>query len=199
MAIVKRCCISLMLAVMLATAGLVLLPALGRIAQPLLCAGTLEPETRLNGMQFRCVAAADGRISSVPADYVIRYAVPLLALALLLPVNALLAERDRRAQSARGVMRDDLASAVTARAEILRIVHQSAFGRPALLHAAELSLILWVQPPNGRPYEARVAWLVDDESLSRMTVGSVVQVRINPRRPEHVYPAQPWAHYAWWQ
>jgi hypothetical protein len=199
MAIVKRCFISLGLAFVLATVGLVLVPSLGRIAQPFLCAGTLEPETRLRGMQFRCVAAADGRITSVPTDYVIRYTLPLLTFVLLLPVSTLLAERERRARIARGTMRDDLASAVTARAEILRVVHQSAFGRPALLHAAELTLILWVQPPNGRPYEARVAWLVDDESLSRLMVGSVIQVRVNPRRPEHVYPDQPWAHYAWWQ
>ncbi len=107
-------------------------------------------------------------------------------------------ERDRRAQRARGTMAEDLAASVIAHAEILRILHQSAFGRPGLLRAAELTMILWVHPPNDRPYEAEVAWLVDDESLSRMTVGAVVAVRINPHRPQHVYPAQPWAHYAWW-
>jgi hypothetical protein len=199
MATVKRCFISLVLAFMLGIVGLVLVPALGRIAQPLLCAGTLEPETRGHGMQYRCVAAADGRITSVSTDHVIQYAIPLLALILLLPVNAVLAERERRAQRARGAMNEDLASAITARAEILRIVRHRGFMRPNLFHAAELTLILWVQPPNARPYEAYVSWLVDDESLSRLTVGSILQVRINPRRPEHVYPDQPWAHYAWWQ
>ncbi|PDW04405.1 hypothetical protein [Candidatus Viridilinea mediisalina] len=198
MAIVKRCIFSLVLAFMLGTLGLVLVPALGRVAQPFLCAGVLEPETRLRGLQFRCVAAADGRITPVPSELVIIYAVPILTLILFVPVYRVLVSRDRHAQLARGTMAEDLAAAVTAHAEILRILHQSAFGRPGLLRSAELTMILWVHPPNGRPYEAQVAWLVDDESLSRMTVGSVVPVRINPRRPEHVYPAQSWAHYAWW-
>jgi hypothetical protein len=199
MAIIKRCFISLVLAFLLSIMGLVLIPALGRIAQPLLCAGALEPETRERGIRYRCVAAADGRITSISTDQVIQYAVPMLTLILLLPMNMVLAERERRAQRARGEMNEDLASAVTARAEILSIVRQRGFTRPNLFHAAELMLILWVHPPNGRPYEAHVSWLVDDESLSRLIVGSILQVRINPRRPEHVYPDQPWAHYAWWQ
>lgn len=198
MAIVKRCMLSLVLAFILGTIGLVLVPALGRVAQPFLCVGVLEPETRLRGLQFRCVAAADGRITAVASELVIVYSVPILTLILLLPAYSFLAYRDRRAQQARGTMAEDLAAAVTAHAEILRILHQSAFGRPGLLRSAELTMILWVHPPNGRPYEAQVAWLVGDESLSRMTVGAVIPVRINPRRPEHVYPAQSWAHYAWW-
>lgn len=196
---VKQLVISLTLSVTLAILSLVLVPYTGRLAQPFLCAGTLEPEPRFTGVRFRCIQAADGRVTHVPADLVFRYSVPLLAVLLLLPIYAAMADTDRRARVARGTIDADLAVAVAARAEILCIGHRSSFRQHSFVRSAKLRLVLWVYPPSGRPYEASVSWLVEDESLARLTVGSVVPVRINPRRPEHVYPDQPWAHYAWWQ
>lgn len=195
---VRRLLLTITLGFALSTAGLVLVPHLGRLAGPLLCAGSLEPETRQSGLRYRCVAAADGRVTPVPTDSVVLATVPMLVLALLVPIHAALAAAERRARAAKGAMREDLAVAVRARAEILRVGRRSSLNRQSLMRAAELSLVLWVQPPHGRPYEARVAWLVDDESVGRLNVGMVLAVRINPRRPEHVYPDQPWAHYAWW-
>ncbi|HMQ31012.1 MAG TPA: hypothetical protein PKD53_09800 [Chloroflexaceae bacterium] len=195
---VKRLFLTVTLAFVLGTIGLALVPHLARIAGPLLCAGTLEPETRQNGLRYRCVEAADGRVSPVATDSVVLATVPMLAAILLLPVHGALVAAERRARAAQGAMRDDLAVAVRARAEILRVGRRNSLSRQALVRAAELSLVLWVQPPEGRPYEARVAWLVDDESVGRLSVGTVLAVKVNPRRPEHVYPDQPWAHYAWW-
>lgn len=194
----RRLFITTLLGFVLGTLGLVLVPYAARLAEPLLCAGTLEPTTRHDGLQFRCIAAGDGRITPVAADRVVLTTVPLLAAILFLPVHAALAAAERRAAAARGAMSADLAVAVRARAEILRVGRQNSLRRQALLRAAQLSLVLWVQPPEGRPYEARVSWLVEDESLTRLTVGTIVPVRVNPRRPERVYPDQPWAHYAWW-
>ena len=194
----KRTLLSVAISLVLGSIGLVLIPYTARLAEPLLCVGTLEPDTRHQGLRYRCIGAADGRITSVTTTRVLALSIPMLAAMLLAPTYAVLAATERRAARARSVMQTDLKVAVRARAEILRIGHQSSLRRQALLSAAELHLILWVHPPEGRPYEAKVAWLVEDESLGRLTVGAVLPVRINPRRPEHVYPDQPWAHYAWW-
>jgi hypothetical protein len=194
----KRALLTLALSLVLGTFALVLIPYAGRLAEPLLCAGTLEPETRHQGLRYRCIEAADGRITTVASDRVLALTIPILATLLLAPIYAALVANERRAAAARGVMRDDLEVAVRARAEILRVGHQGSLRRQALFRVAELHLVLWVQPPTGRPYEAQVSWLVEDESLGRLSVGAVLPVRINPRRPEHVYPDQSWAHYAWW-
>lgn len=196
---VKQLVISTTLGIILATLGLVLVPYTGRLAEPFLCTGTLEPETRFTGVRFRCVEAADGRITAVPASLVFLYSVPLLTVALLLPIYAALAEAERRARMVRGTMSADLAVSVAARAEILRIGRRAAFHQTTFGRTAKLRLVLWVHPPSGRPYEARVSWFVKDENLDRLTLGSIIPVRINPRRPEHIYPDQPWAQYAWWQ
>lgn len=195
---VKRAILSVAISLVLGVIGLVLIPYAARLAEPLLCAGTIEPDRRHQGLRYRCVDAAEGRITMVPTARVMALSIPILAAMLLAPTYAALAAAERRAARARSLMQTDLEVAVRARAEILRIGRQSSLRRQALLSAAELQLILWVQPPQGRPYEAKVAWLVEDESLARLTVGAVLPVRINPRRPEHVYPDQPWAHYAWW-
>lgn len=192
-----RTLFSMVLALAFAAVAVLILPDLGRVAGPLLCDGALAPELRSSGLRYSC-AAADGRLSEVATREVIVRAVPLIAAALLLPLNLLLARAARRAREAQGSMHNDLAAAITARAEILRVARAGNLKRQLLVRAAELRLVLWVHPPNGRPYEATVSWLVEEHSLGRLSIGAVVPVQINPRRPEHVYPAQPWAHYAWW-
>lgn len=195
----RRLVISAILGFMLGTAGLVVAPDLGRIAGPWVCAGVLEPAPRGSGLRYRCLRAADGAVLPVNPDRVMLFSVPLLAAALLVPVSVMLTRAERRAQAAQGSMRRDLATAVPARAEILRIARGGNFKRQLLMRTAELRLLLWVQPPQGRPYEAEVAWLVEEEAVPRLRVGGLVPVRINPARPQHVYPEQPWAHYNYWQ
>lgn len=195
---VARACFSVVLGFALSAVGILFLPDLGRLAGPFVCDGTLAPERRLSGLHYHCVAAADGQVRPVDTDEVIVRSLPILTVLLLVPIYLMLERGARRAAVARGTMQADLASAIMARAEILRISYHGSVKRQVLIRAAELRLVLWVHPPNGRPYEATVSWVVEGHSLSRYNVGAVVPVQINPRRPEHVYPAQPWAHYAWW-
>ncbi len=194
----KRLLICLPLSLLLAIFILSLFPALGLIAAPFICTGRLEPESSFAGLRFRCREPLEATSWSVAPELVLIYAVPLLALALLFPLNQAVAAFERRASLSRTTMRTDLELAVTARAEILRIARRASFNRQVLLRAAELELILWIQPPNGRPYEARTTWLVELENLEQLHRGVVVAVRINPRHPEAVYPNQPGMHYAWW-
>lgn len=192
-----RALYSIVLGLAFAAVALIVVPDLGRVASPLVCRGELAHEFRAAGLRYHCVAA-DGRVSEISSERVILHSLPILAAVVVLPVYALLARSARRAQAAQGAMHNDLAAAITARAEILRIARTGNLKRQVLVRAAELRLVLWVHPPDGRPYEATVSWLVEEHSLGRLSIGSIVPVQINPRRPENVYPAQPWAHYAWW-
>jgi hypothetical protein len=196
--VVKRVFLTCILCLGLAGLCLTLIPVTSRLAEPFLCQGIVERETRLPGLNFRCVASSNGQITPVATAQVVLAAVPLLAALLFLPVYTALVAADRRARSARRSMTADLAVAVRARAEILRVARKGSLRYRALFNTVELQLVLWVHPPEGRPYEARVTWMVEDESLTRLIVGAVLPVRINPRRPEYVYPDQAWAHYAWW-
>ncbi|MCS6879850.1 MAG: hypothetical protein RMK84_12610 [Oscillochloridaceae bacterium] len=194
---VGRCFLTLVLGFALSTIILTLLPDLGRIAGPFVCEGTLEPGPRSHGLHYRCITA-EGQAFTVAPDQVAFRAIPLIAVVLMIPIYAFVRQREVEALRAQQAAEADLAKAVPARAEVLRIVHSGNLKRQLLLRAAELNLVLWVQPPNGRPYEAQVDWIVEEDGLGWMRIGAVVPVRINPLRPQKVYPAQPWAHYAWW-
>ncbi len=194
---IGRCFLSLVLGFVLSTFSLTLLPDLGRIAGPLVCTGTLEPGPRVHGLHYRCITD-EGQAFTVAPDQVAFRAIPLTAAALTIPAYVLLRKREAEARRAEQAAEADLAKAVPARAEVLRVMQNANLKRQILLRAAELKLVLWVQPPNGRPYEAQVAWIVEEDGLAWMRIGAVVPVRINPLRPQKVYPAQPWAHYAWW-
>lgn len=194
---IGRCFLAIVLSFVLSTLGLTLFPDLGRVAGPFVCAGVLEPGPRPQGLHYRCITG-ENQIVTLAPDQVAFRAIPLLAGALILPIYELLRRREAEVRRAQQAAEADLAAAVPARAEVLRIFQHGNLKRQILLRAAELSLVLWVQPPNGRPYEAQVSWIVEEDGLGLMRIGAVVPVRINPLRPHNVYPAQPWAHYAWW-
>lgn len=191
-----RLLLSLLLGFIFSTAGLVILPDLGRLAGPLICAGTLEPEERRSGLRYRCIAAGDGRIEPVPTDRVVLATLPVLAALLLVPVSVLVARYEQRARRAAHEIQADLSRAVVARAEVLEVARHGNLKRQILMRVAELQLLLWVQPPNGRPYEARVAWLVEEANMRELRPGAVIPVRLNPDRPARIYPAAPWAYVA---
>jgi hypothetical protein len=194
---ITRLFFSLVLSFVLSSTGILLLPNLGRVAQPLLCEGPLEPRLQPFNLSYRCTGAG-GEAQLIPAGQVIRASLPLLILILLPPTYLLLGLGARRAGEARDNAERDLAAAVGAQAEVLQVARHGNLKRQILMRAAELRLVLWVQPPQGRPYEATVAWLVEDDKLSLVHVGAVLPVQINPLQPQRIYPAQPWAHYAWW-
>jgi hypothetical protein len=175
---------------------LLLLPDLGRLVGPAVCGGTLEPVFQRARLEYRCVA--DGEARPIKTDMVIAYMLPLLTASLLLPTGLLVGRASRRANERQWRAERDLANAVEAQAEVLRISRGGNFKRQLLMRVAELRLVLWVQPPNGRPYEATVAWIVEEHGVRHLSVGAQVAVRVNPLRPERVYPAEPWAHYGWW-
>ncbi|MBP1465563.1 hypothetical protein EYB53_007580 [Candidatus Chloroploca sp. M-50] len=196
--LIKRTLVSLMLAFVVSLVGLVVMPVSARLAEPLLCQGRLEPETGFLSLRFRCILPTDGRIEPLATGLVMQYTVPIVSFGVAPLIWFALAGRAQRAEKARTTMQADLSHAIVAPAEILRVERQDAINHQMLFHAAELTLVLWVRPPNRRPYEARVAWVVNDANVYHLRAGTELTVRINPERPEHVYPDQPWARYAWW-
>lgn len=195
---ISRLFICLVLGFVLGTIGITLVPDLGRVAGPFVCDGVLEPEPRVHGLRYRCISAADGRVLPVPTDRVVFQTIPILTGALLLPVCLVLHRLEQHGRRLEQRIEADLATAVPAQAEVLRIAQHGNLKRQILMRAAELKLVLWVQPPNGRPYEAIVPWLVEEDGVGQLREGAILPVRINPLRPQFVYPAQPWAHFAWW-
>lgn len=193
-----RLLISLILGFLLGTIGLVLAPDLGRLAGPLLCAGDLVHGQGPDRLDFRCVAA-DGQSRPVPTLQVLLSLTPICALVVLLPVSLLYGRAQGQARRVRRTMDEDLAVAVSARAEVLQGEPITNPRRQVLMRAVELRLTLWVQAPNSRPYEATTIWFIEHENLHRISRGTLLSVRVNPRQPQRIYPAEPWAAYAWWR
>jgi hypothetical protein len=94
-------------------------------------------------------------------------------------------------------MERDLSTAVPVRAELLQATMVGSYKRAILMRAVEVELTLWVYPPASRPYEARVIWLVEEAGLPHLRRGAMLNARINPLRPQRVYPAEEWASYLW--
>lgn len=61
---------------------------------------------------------------------------------------------------------------------------------------ARLRLTLDVSPPQGKPYQATVVWLVDRSALHLVSPGSHVPVKLAPSDPQKILPAVPWASCA---
>jgi|GEM_PF-651795 len=195
---IGRVLASLLLGFVLGTTGLVVAPDLGRIAGPTLCAGELVPERGRGALRFGCVGR-DGRITPLAPDEVILHTVAICAAAALVPVSLLLRRREARERHWQGMVRADLAAALPARAQVLRVGAAGSLKRQILMRAAELHLTLWVTPAHGRPYEAAVTWFVEQEAIERLAVGGHLAVRVNPAHPERIYPAEPWAQLLAWR
>jgi hypothetical protein len=58
---------------------------------------------------------------------------------------------------------------------------------------AKVDLQLKIQLPYGDPVETKTCWLVEIASMKEIEPGKNVQVKFDPKRPERVYPAVPWA------
>ncbi|NJM06442.1 hypothetical protein HC891_09980 [Candidatus Gracilibacteria bacterium] len=116
----------------------------------------------------------------------------LVYATLFSPVAGLLLVRWHQETGRRNAaIANDQARAVQARADVLAWPSGHAVLR-RLTRQAEVHLVLWVLPPNARPYEARVTWLVDDQQLSAIHPGTSLIVRVNLAHPERVYPAEEW-------
>lgn len=60
---------------------------------------------------------------------------------------------------------------------------------------ARYELSLQVTPPNGEPYSARTAWLVEVTQMSMLQQGQMLQVKIDQQDPHIIYPNASWAKY----
>jgi hypothetical protein len=183
---------SLFIGFIVATGGLLVFPDLAVVAGPLLCDGALVPSNDLDSrFRFVCEQAGTGQRSAVLPLRVIGASTLVYAL-FFSPLAALLFLQRNRALGLRNAeIANDRARAVQARADVLAWPSGHAVLR-RLTRQAEVRMVLWVQAPNMRPYEAQVTWLVDDEQLARAHPGTTLTVCVNLLHPERVYPAEDW-------
>ncbi len=193
-----RIALSLLLGFICGTTGLVFMPDLARVIGPLICVGELQPDRSEGVLQFRC-RTVHGTEQRIDLKQMLPYAVLSTALLLIPPVHTAIRRFERRAAEIRQSVERDLATSVPARAELLKATIVGSYKRAILMRAAEVELVLWVYPPADRPYEARVVWLVEEAGLSKLRRGTMLNARINPLRPQRVYPAEPWASYLWYE
>lgn len=184
-----RLFISIVVGFMFGATSLVLLPDLGRLAGPVLCRGQLSPDPSTHGrLGWRCTHP-DGSSSEVAPEQIIVTTVLAFSALALLPVSrSMRAYEAQRREEVRQVQ-EDARNAVNARAEVLRLALVGPPKRRILMRAAMVRLTLWVQPPNSRPYEAWVLWMVEETALERVLPGKYLVVRLNPAQRDRVYPA----------
>jgi hypothetical protein len=190
-----RLFISIVVGFMFGATSLVLLPDLGRLAGPVLCRGQLTPDPASHGrLGWRCIHP-DGSSSEIAPEQIIITTVLGFSALALLPVSRGMRAYEEQRRAEQRQMHEDAANAVTGRAEVLRLALVGPPKRRILMRAAEVRLTLWVQPPNGRPYEAWVIWMVEEPALERVLPGKYVAVRLNPAQRDRIYPAFPGAEF----
>ncbi|WP_322814063.1 hypothetical protein [Chloroflexus sp.] len=191
-----RIALSLLLGFICGTTGLVFMPDLARVIGPLVCTGNLEPDRSEGVLHFRC-RTINGDEQRIKLGHMLPYAIISTSLLLIPPVHSAIRRFEQRRAVIQQAIERDLATALPARAEVLRVAIVGSYKRAILVRAVEVELTLWVYPPANRPYEARVIWLVEEASLSHLRRGTMLNTRINPLRPQRVYPAEEWASYIW--
>jgi hypothetical protein len=68
--------------------------------------------------------------------------------------------------------------------------------KPEAAGIAKVDLELEVLPLKGPPFRTKTCWLVEHPNLPELEPGRSVEVKVDPMRPERVFPAVPWAR-AW--
>jgi hypothetical protein len=191
-----RIALSLLLGFICGTTGLVFMPDLARVIGPIVCVGDLQPDRSDGVLAFRC-RTVNGDEQRLHLGQMLPYAIISTSLLLVPSVHAALKRFERRRVIIQQAMERDLATSVPVRAELLKVTMVGSYKRAILMRAVEVELTLWVYPPANRPYEARVIWLVEEAGLTHLRRGAMLNVRINPLRPQRVYPAEEWASYLW--
>ncbi len=193
-----RIALSLLLGFICGTTGLVFMPDLARVIGPLICLGELRPVRNEGTLHFRC-RTINGEDQRLDLKQMLPYAIISTSLLLIPPVHTAIRRYERRYAAIRQAMERDLATSVPVRAELLQVEMVGSYKRAILVRAVEVELTLWVYPPAGRPYEARVVWLVEEAGFPQLRRGAWLSARINPLRPQRVYPAEEWASYRWYE
>lgn len=191
-----RIALSLLLGFICGTTGLVFMPDLARVIGPFICVGELQPDRSEGVLHFRC-RTVNGDEQRLDLKQMLPYAIISTSLLLIPPVHTAVRRFERRYSAIRQAIDRDLATSVPVRAELLKVEMVGSYKRAILMRAVEVELTLWVYPPAQRPYEARAYWLVEETGLPNLRRGAMLNARINPLRPQRVYPAEPWATYLW--
>lgn len=89
-------------------------------------------------------------------------------------------ERERRAYFAQAI--------------ILTVNKGGIVGRDSV----KVDLTLEVMPPNAASYQTSIAWLVDLASLSQIQQGQLIQVKIDSKDAQQIYPGGDWARVRLW-
>ena len=79
--------------------------------------------------------------------------------------------------------------AVWAWAKIL----SSSQGALNTFRMARVEMELEVHMPGSPAYQARVTWLVEQDSLAAIQAGKEISLKVDPLGPQHVYPNGTWA------
>lgn len=74
-----------------------------------------------------------------------------------------------------------------------RVMSKQQTIKPEAAGIAKVDLELEIMPPEGMPIPVKTCWLVEIPNLAQLEPGRTVEVKYNPKRPERVYPAVPWA------
>ncbi len=75
-------------------------------------------------------------------------------------------------------------------ARVIQMVQQI---NPQAKGIAKVNLDLEIIQPGSAPVVTKTTWLVEIPSLRELDPGKEVQVKFDPKRPERVFPAVPWA------
>lgn len=81
-----------------------------------------------------------------------------------------------------------------AQAKILTISKGEIVGRESV----KVDLTLEVMPPNAASYQTSIVWLVDLASLSQIQQGQLIQVKIDSKDAQQIYPCADWARVWLW-
>lgn len=81
-----------------------------------------------------------------------------------------------------------------AQARILRANNSQTIGRESV----KVDLLLEVMPPNSASYQVSTTWLVDLSSLSQVQQGQMIQIKIDAKDAQQIYPSAEWAQVWLW-
>lgn len=98
------------------------------------------------------------------------------------------------AQEKRKEIEERQRRAYFAQARILRANNSQTIGRESV----KVDLLLEVMPPNSASYQVSATWLVDLSSLSQVQQGQMIQIKIDSKDSQQIYPGAEWAQVWLW-
>jgi len=73
------------------------------------------------------------------------------------------------------------------------VISKKETRHPKATGIAKVDLELEIQIPQGTAIQVKTCWLVEIPALPELEAGKSVEVKLNPKKPEKVFPAVPWA------